>query len=203
MNYGLFLKERDDFFGRIYGLRLENLGLLRVAMEKSVEKTGLAKPFLVIPVGLTHQVLQKSFRKKTGVEYEFPNGLNNVWGLDNLSRIAHERWPFKSYFIRHGGHQEAAEGDEELKLFSAEKIWQQKIATMTTLEISQFSLEARINKIFVDTMSVSAASGSRSSDGYVVHVNFYDNKVCVHWDLPSYSLDHLRSRSIADYSFSL
>jgi hypothetical protein len=161
-------------------------------MEKSIEKNGLAKPFLFTPEGLTHHGLQIAFREKIGVDYIFPQE------LDNLSTVIHARWPLQSYFIRHGGHREANEGDEALKRLSAEKIWGKKIATMTSLEISQFSFEyALANGAFIDMESISLASGSRRSDGRVPNVNRNDDEVSVDWCYSSHAYPFLRSRSAA------
>ncbi|HTX87215.1 MAG TPA: hypothetical protein VMC41_04100, partial [Candidatus Nanoarchaeia archaeon] len=120
MDYRLFLQEKDDFCGRIYGLRLGKIDVLRAAMEADIEKNGLAKPFLIVPIGQTHARLQKAFREKIEVYYVFSEE------LDDLDKVRHDRWPAQSYFIRHGGHREANEGDRELKLLSAEKIWERK-----------------------------------------------------------------------------
>jgi len=189
MDCNLFLQEKDDFFRRVYGLRLGDGDVLQEAMEKSIEKNGLAKPFLFTPEGLTHCGLQVAFRENIGVDYIFPKE------LDNLSTVIHARWPLQSYFIRHSGHREAIEGDEALKLLSAEKIWGKKIATMTSLEISQFSFEyALANGAIIDTESLSMASGSRHYDGRVPCVYWYGDGVHVRWCLPSDTSGNLRSR---------
>jgi hypothetical protein len=192
MDCKLFLEERDDFCGRMYGLRLGKIDVLKEAMEKSVEKKGLVKLFLIVPVGQTHRILKKAFREKIGVDYLFSQE------LDDLAKAGHDRWPIQSYFIRHGGHQEATGGDEKLRLLSAKKIWQRKIATMTSLEISQFSFEYVLaSGVFTDVKSVSLAAGSRDVDGFVPSVHRRSAIVRVDCYHPSIALDNLRSRVAA------
>jgi hypothetical protein len=199
MDCGLFLKEKDDFFGRMFGLRLEKPRRLKAAMEKSIEmgkplKKDELKPFLVVPVGLTHAGLQKAFRKKLGVQYSFPRE------LDDLEKTRHERWPKNSYFIRHGGHQKATAGDKELKLLSPKKIWERGIKTMTSLEISEFFFEFMFaDGVPIDAKSISFASGSCLVEGDVSIVYWYRGGwIQLGWSDKTDTHNNLRSRAVAD-----
>ena len=161
-------------------------------MRSSIEKHGLALAFLIVPCGLTHKIVQKVFREKLGVKYDFPAE------LDDLKKVTHDRWPKQSYFIRHGGHQEATGGDKQLKLLAAEKIWERGIKTMTSLEVSQFAFEYFFaNGAPADSNSISLGSGSRHSDGCVPHVYFDDGRVGVDWYILSNAGSRLRARSAA------
>ncbi|MDD4901558.1 MAG: hypothetical protein PHE24_00245 [Patescibacteria group bacterium] len=191
MDCRLFLQEKDDFCRLIYGLRLGEIVVLQAVMEKSIEKNGLSLPFLIVPRGFTHALIQKVFREKLGIDYSFSPE------LDILGKAKHDRWPDQSYIIRHGGHREANKGDAELKLLSAEKIWERGIETMTSLEVSQFSLENFLTcGAPIDVNSISLCPGSRYSDGRVPHVFFGIDEVEVYRHDPSFSHDTLRSRSV-------
>jgi len=123
--------------------------LKRGKWKNPLKKKELVQAVLDCSRRADSQNLEKSFSGKIGVDYLFSQE------LDDLAKAGHDRWPIQSYFIRHGGHQEATGGDEKLRLLSAKKIWQRKIATMTSLEISQFSFEYVLaSGVFTDVKSV-------------------------------------------------
>ncbi len=163
MNYRLWLNEKNGFFMKMYGLPLENLPILADSIEKGYKSAGFTKPILIMPKGLTHAKIKEAFQK-IGLDYFFKEE------LDNPEKFTHERWPDKdSYYIYHGGHRESVEGDNGLKLFSAEEIWQKKIKTMTSLEIGNFAFQYFcINGTSIDRKTITLASGSRCHNGKIL-----------------------------------
>jgi hypothetical protein len=187
-----FIKEKASFLKNVYDLDLSSeIDLLAANHTSLIEKNGQSLKFSVVPRGLTHAIIQKTFKEKLGIDYIFPEE------LDNLEKFRHKRWSNQSYIIQHEGQNEVVDGDKELICLSAENTWKKKIATMTSLEVSQFALESFLfNGVPNDAKSETLCPGSIYSAGFIVRIFFKDGTVNAKWSHWTDAGELMRARSL-------